>query len=120
MAIDITDRMRAEEALRESEERRQLAQEAGNVGIFDADIFAGTTYWSETMWSLYGEKPTNINPDETFWISHLHASDRERVRLNLRRALESKDDRFTDEFRIIRNDGSIRWVEAIANISRDA
>lgn len=52
---DISDRKRDENALRESEERRKLAQEAGRVGIWDWDAKTNETYWSETMWSMYDE-----------------------------------------------------------------
>lgn len=119
IAIDITDRVKAEEALRESEERRKLAQEAGNVGIFDWDIRSDKTYWSETMWSIYGEDAVDVNPDDAFWSEHLHHNDRERVRGNIRRVVRSKSDEFRDEFRIVLADGSIRWIEARAAVLRD-
>lgn len=119
MAIDITDRIRVEKSLRESEERRKLAQEAGNVGVFDWDIIADKTYWSETMWEFYGEKRRELNPDERFWSEHIHGTDRERVKANIRQAVTSGSDKFGDEFRIVRPDGTIRWIEAKARISRD-
>jgi PAS domain S-box-containing protein len=120
MAIDITDRMQAEAALRESEERRHLAQEAGNVGVWDWNVQTGKTYWSGSMWSIYGEKPVDINPDETFWSAHIHEADRERAISKIQKVVRSKDDRYRDEFRIIRRDGKTRWIEAIAQVSRDS
>jgi|CXWL01.1.fsa_nt_gi PAS domain S-box-containing protein len=121
MAIvrDISERRKSEIALRESEERRKLAQEAGHVGIFDWDVAAGKTYWSETMWSFYGEEQSDINPDEDFWSSHLHINDRERVKLNIHQVISSGDDTFRDEFRIVRKDGTTRWIGAVAKVTRD-
>ena len=116
---DISQRKNAERELLESEERRQMAEEAGNVGIWDWDISTGRTYWSETMWAFYGEKPSNVNPDEKYWAAHLHPNDRERVKANLRQIVESDQSNFRDEFRIVRNDGSIRWIEAKARVERD-
>ena len=122
MAIvrDISERRRNEQALSESEQRRKLAQVAGKVGIFDWDRDHDKTYWSEMMWLLYGEQADGVNPDETFWSRHLHHDDRARVKQNLRRTLDSDTNHYRDEFRIVRSDGSIRWIESTAEIQRDA
>lgn len=116
---DISDRKRAESELRQSEERRKLAQEAGRIGVWDWDAITGNTYWSETMWSFYDEKRSGINPDTDYWSDHLHASDRERVKLHIKEVLDSDKSHFQDEFRIIKKDGNIRWIESIAKVVRD-
>ncbi len=120
IAIDVTDRIQAETALRASEERSKLAQEAGKVGIFDWDIVSDRTYWSETMWTIYGEESkAGLNPDQPFWSAHIHPEDRERVKSDLRHVVESGSE-FRDEFRIVLPDRSVRWIEAKAAVSRDA
>lgn len=116
---DISARKNAEREFLESEERRKMAEEAGNVGIWDWDIAGGHTYWSETMWAFYGEMPGDVNPDETYWSKHVHTNDRERVKAHLRQVVDSGDEYFRDEFRIVRHDGSIRWIEAKARVYRD-
>ncbi len=117
--IDITERKIAERELLESEERRLMAEEAGHVVIWDWDIAEKLTYWSETMWDFYGENPSGINPDEQYWSSHLHPNDRERVKTNLRQVVDSDDEYFRDEFRIVRQDGTVKWIEAKASVMRD-
>ena len=115
---DITDWKKTIQELRLSEERRQLAQDAANIGIFDVDLVAGKTYWSETMWAFYGETHTGVDPDEQYWLARLHDLDRERVALHLRDVLEKGED-FRDEYRITRTDGGLRWMEARAKVVRD-
>ena len=117
---DITQRKQAEAALRESQERLQLAQMAGNVGVWDWDIAADKTYWSDTMWTFYGADVRHGNPDDEYWTSHLHDEDRPGVKERLFAALKSDAQNYRDEFRVRTEDGSVRWLETIANIIRDA
>ncbi len=116
---DITERKRIEEELRESESRFSLAQEAGNVGVWDWEVAADRTYWSETMWRIYDAKPQDINPDEAFWLSHIHDNDRDRAKLTIQERLASTHDRHSDVFRIIQKSGDVKWIESIATIQRD-
>ncbi len=116
--VDINDRRSAEAALRESRERLQLAQQAGNVGVWDWDIIADKTFWSETMWAFYGEPAGPENPDHHFWASHLLSDDRARVEMNLEAAIASGDDSYKDEFRIVAADGQVKWIASAATIVR--
>jgi len=115
------EKLRSDAALREAEERRHLAETIGHVGVWDWNIESGTTYWSDTMWELYGEPKNQLNPDESYWSDHLHPDDRDSVKANLRQVVESTEaDEFRDKFRILRADGTIRWVEAMGQVTRDA
>lgn len=111
---------RATTALQASEERRKLAQAAGNVGIWDWNITTDKTYWSENMWSFYGETPSDINPDEPYWTAHLHNSDRERVKFKIQSVFATHEPKYFDEFRIVRPDRSVRWLESRAEITYDS
>jgi PAS domain S-box-containing protein len=115
---DVTERKWAAEALRESEERFNLAQSAGNVGVWDWDIGAQRTYWSDTMWRFYGEDRRSVNPDDAFWSAHLHPDDRDRVKEKLERTIASSDLQYRDEFRIIGAEGRTIWIESMANVIR--
>jgi PAS domain S-box-containing protein len=113
------ERLRATALLRESAERYRLAQQAGNVGIWDWDITAGRTYWSEQMWELYDEEPRADDPDVAFWNSHLHPDDAELALQRFEAALASSMEQHRDVFRTMQQDGSVKWIASMATIIRD-
>jgi PAS domain S-box-containing protein len=119
IAQDITERKLANEAVRASEERLTLAQEAGNVGVWDWDAATNLTFWSEQMWAFYGENPQEFGPPHESWIERLHPDDRRRMDDAVTSSLRSDKSELKEEFRVYRKDGDLRWLEVIANIERD-
>ena len=107
---DERDRLKAEEALREKEERfRQVTENIAEVfWMTSVDknrmVFISPAYeiiWGRTRESLY-ERPTS-------WMDAIHPEDRERVG---RAALEKQSrGEYDEEYRIVRYDGSIRWIQ---------
>jgi two-component system cell cycle sensor histidine kinase/response regulator CckA len=107
---DITERKRSEDALLASEERLRQSVRVSNLGIFEHDHRVETLYWSPRQREIYG-----WGPDETVtfraFIDSIHPEDRERIAAAVRQAHNPEGDGlFAVEHRIIRRDGSIRWV----------
>jgi PAS domain S-box-containing protein len=117
------ERAKAELTLRETDERLQLAQQAGKVGVWDWDAATNTTYWADMMWTLYGLTPQPLSrkdDKDRIWERALHPDDAERVKAKIAQTLASDALEYRDEFRIVPPDGTTHWIESIARIERDA
>jgi len=119
---DTTRRVRAEQALRASEERYQLALEAASgVGTWDWDIAADKVY-ADARYARFH----NVDPDRAAagaplaeYSRALHPDDFQRLRDSGRTHLSTTSD-FLEEYRLIQADGSIRWVQTRGRVYRDA
>lgn len=110
--------VRAEVALRESEERQRMAQSAGNVGTFDWDLNSNTALCSDEYFLVMGATPRKSRR-VTFeeWQSWLHPDDRERVLAELREVTVQQSESAAD-YRIVRADGQTRWINYRGRITR--
>lgn len=119
VAIDVTDRKRAEAALRASEERLQLALGAAQLGIWDWDVKANAVQWSENVHAIFGLSREAFSGTYEAYLSLIHPQDRDRLLLAIRQSLEARAD-YQIEHRILWPDGSVRWVACRGDVLRDA
>ncbi|HEX7534979.1 MAG TPA: PAS domain-containing protein, partial [Syntrophales bacterium] len=107
---DITERKRAEEALKISKERLVFATEGANLGIWNWDTVTGELIWSDKCKELFG-----IPHDETMsyprFSDALHPDDRDRTDKAVNDALENHKD-YDIEYRSLWPDESIHWLAA--------
>ncbi|KRB49378.1 PAS domain-containing sensor histidine kinase [Phenylobacterium sp. Root700] len=98
----------AQAALDRSEARLQMAQDAGEVGLWDWDVLTGEGYWSPTLYKNLGRPPGGESNIRSL-LSSVHPDDREWVRQSNIAAIKTGRMAPT-EYRIVRPDGEIRWL----------
>jgi sigma-B regulation protein RsbU (phosphoserine phosphatase) len=108
-----------EEALRKSEERYQLVIRATSDVVRDWNLETDAVDWSDTVEHVFGHGREGLGTVDR-WFQHIHSEDRERVWAGLGRALDSRVDRWQDEYRLQRVDGEYAFVVDRGYIVRNA
>jgi PAS domain S-box-containing protein len=110
--LDLTERKRADEALRRSEAWLALAQRLSRTGNWVYDPTAiRYSYWSAESYRIWGFDPLRGLPSyEDVW-KRIHPEDRDRVRGEIQEALRAQRG-FVSEFRILLPDGTVKHLEA--------
>lgn len=105
---DITDRVEAEEVLRQTQARLQLATSGAGIGIWEHDCTTDTSMWDTRTRDIYGvASDAPINRQR--WSERIHPLDVARV-IQARDHAAAHADRFDTEFRIVTDSGDIRQV----------
>jgi PAS domain S-box-containing protein len=110
---DVTSRRKAEEQLRESEERFRLTLEATRIGIWDWDVERDQWYASPTYYTMLGYKPEEGPEDRAVWLERVHPEDRASVNEKIQNVLTRDFGEYHYEARMLHADGAYRWVHVL-------
>jgi diguanylate cyclase (GGDEF)-like protein/PAS domain S-box-containing protein len=110
VVLDITDRRRAERAMRENEERYALAALGSNDGLWDWDLRRGRVYFSPRWKAQLGATESEIGDKPDEWFGRVHPDDRERLRAALAAHLQGFAPHLEIEHRMRHMDGRWCWM----------
>jgi len=111
IARDITRQKADERALRDSEARLNIALEAGGMGAWEWNIEQSKVTWSPQLEAIHGLATGTFGGTLEDFQRDMHPEDRARVRETIDAAVSSGND-YRVEYRFVRPNGSIGWLEA--------
>jgi PAS domain S-box-containing protein len=118
LLISIRRRREAERSLRASEERVMLAVSSAGAGLWSIDIETGHIWATDRVLELFDFAPEQSLNYENL-LTHIHHEDREKFRLSIKQAVESRVDAIL-EYRVVLSDGNIRWLTNRGHLQTDS
>jgi PAS domain S-box-containing protein len=115
----ITERKRAEEALRSSMERLGLALDAAQAGSWEWDLRTNKNIWSEELWKVYGLEPHSCEPSYEAWRQTIHPDDRAKTEQIVQDAAQDGTE-LNAEWRVRNRDSTERTLMSRGRPVRDA
>jgi diguanylate cyclase (GGDEF)-like protein/PAS domain S-box-containing protein len=101
---------RAQEALKESEERYALAALGSNDGLWDWNIHENEVHFSARWKSMLGFQENEISNKPEEWFDRIHDADRARVKNEITAHQNGATPHFESEHRMLHHDGTFRWM----------
>lgn len=116
---DITEQVLAKESLNESSQRLLMATQTAKIGIWEYDITQKQLIWDDIMFELYGIVDRPIPFTYETWISLIHSDDQAFLMLQSEELIKESAE-FSIEYRIVRPDGSIKYIKSIGQFQKDS
>lgn len=111
---DVTERVKTQEALKESEARLNMAQRIAHVGNWEYYVKEDKAIWSEELFRIFGLKPQLYGPNVNEYVLRIHPEDREFMNKKMENLMFEGNllSKASFDYRIIRQDGLVRTIHS--------
>ncbi|MBC7819637.1 MAG: PAS domain S-box protein [Planctomycetaceae bacterium] len=113
---DVTERRRADQALRESQARLSRILEAAGAGIWEWNIATGELWLSDDWLQSLGYSRNDVVPHVDFAVSLIHPEDLPRVNAALDEHFQKRAPGYRCELRLRGKDGEYRWTQGTGKV----
>jgi hypothetical protein len=110
IARDISERIKAEQAIRKSENRLAYALKATNDALWDWNLQTGKVYFSPRYYTMLGYMPDEFPASFENWADLLHPEDKEETKTIIEEHIKDKKSSFKTEFRLKTKSGKWKWI----------
>ena len=117
-AAVVAERRRAEDAARVRDEQLRVAVAAAHMGTWEWTVATGELHWSSSLETMHGLAPGTFGGTYEAFQADIHPDDRDVVAAAIRASLEDRGPHRL-EYRIVRPDGAVRWVEGRGEVFRN-
>ncbi len=114
--VDITEQKQSEKALKESEERLDMALEIKNEGIWDWNLITDQTVFDDRYYTMAGYEPNEFPHNFKAWGERVHPEDLPACNSAIKAYLSGQSERFDIEFRFRHKNGSWIWIRGQGKI----
>lgn len=115
---DVTAQRALEQRIRESEERFRAVAHVTTDVIWDWSQKDDSIWYSDGLETIFGHSPRGKDSD--FWLNQIHPEDKDRVVRSTEDAIAAKQAIWQDQYRFLRKDGSVAYVEDSAYLIFDS
>ncbi len=118
--VDVTESIKAQNALKISNERFEYATKATSDAIWEWNIPDGTLFWGERYSEIFGHPLQGLHADLECWRNNIHPQDAERVIKKIYASIGGNDEYWEDEYRYRKANNDYAYVTDRGFLMRDA
>lgn len=107
---DISERIKAEETLRKSEQRWQFALEGSGDGVWDWNALTNEVYFSKQWKAMLGYSGSEVGTNLDEWEKRVHPDDLAGCVSDLQKHFSGETEIYVNEHRMLCKDGSYKWI----------
>lgn len=119
LASIVSEHKRAEQALRQSEERYALAVEGSNEGLWDWNLKTGKVHFSRLWKRMLGHNEDEIGETLSEWFDRVHPEDIDHLKAEMNSHVKGLSSHLICEYRMLHKNGTYHWMLSRAVATRD-